>query len=269
MVAAAHSAGKPVIGFHFLAVPVALVERTDLSPAAKLLAGVILDSARGSKAGSCRLCNSTLATRIGVSVASVKRLLAELETAGVICRETIAGGRIRTAIRPTWVDQIRSTEQASADQDQPRGGADSSHPLAHGRATIQTPGSEPGIQTSPILSTQGEKTSDEPVLTAEQTAEYIRAMRDGTFKPILAGAVPGGGRAVSPVPSPAEKSPRIEKTETYPPEVRTMFGRVGYSARAAAFRPLIPRKTPAQVMDDLRRASAAREREGVGLIRPG
>jgi len=297
MIDAARPTVKTVVGFQFIAVPVELLERTDLSPAAKLLAGVVLDSARGSRAGSCKLCNASLGAKIGLSAASAKRLLAELEAAGVVKRETIAAGRIRTAIRPTWVDQIRATEQASAAQDQPRGGADLIQGVARDRATIQTPGSELSIRPGSSSISTGEKSPD-PKPSPSDIAAAMRAMISGKFAPLLfdaesrgtstfaaqgaestvAQSTPapvgarGGESPPAPRPSATTTMPRRSTQElaTSPlpspapdlPQLGKMLGRVGYSARAAAFRPTAPKKSAAQQLAELAEASRRRAYEG-------
>lgn len=268
MIDAARPQVKP-IGFQFVAVPVELLSRTDLSPAAKLLAGVVLESARGSRAGVCRLSNASLGSRIGLSAASAKRLLAELEAAGVLKRETIAEGRIRTAIRPTWVDRIRSTEQAHAAQIQPRGGSDLSQGEGQIRATIQNSGSEKRNQTGSLDLDSGEKKP-----TQAEIAAALRSMVAGTFAPMMFGEAkpeampeaPRGSKAslpAKPDPNPGPGAPGGLQGE--PGVVRTMFGRIGYSARAAAFRRETPRKSAADQIAELRARSAAREREGANV----
>jgi len=293
----AQSQVKSSVGFQFVAVPVELLERTDLSPAAKLLAGVVLDSARGSRAGSCKLSNASLGARIGMSGASAKRLLAELEALGVIRRETIAAGRIRTAIRPTWVDQIRATEQASVAQDHPRGGADLSQGVARDRATIQTPGSELSIRPGSSSISTGEKSPD-PKPSPSDIAAAMRAMIAGKFAPLLfddesqdtstfvaqgaestvAQSTPapvgarGGDSPPAPRPNATTTMPRRSTQELatsplpspapYLPQLGKMLSRVGYSARAAAFRPTAPKKSAAQQLAELAEASHRRSYEG-------
>jgi hypothetical protein len=178
---------KTQIDFQFVAMPTDILRRDDLSAPAKLLAAVILDSARGSASGRCKLTNASLGARIGRSAVSVKRLLGELEAAGLVRRETIADKHNRVGVVPTGVAQNRSTEQASADQNRPTPGSTSTRPPDQDRPAIQSPGPEPGIQTGSIaLDSGGGKTPDQGdrIATPEETATFLRAL--------LRGAKPGG-----------------------------------------------------------------------------
>lgn len=98
MIAARALQVKAVIPFQFVALPSEILRRVDVSDAAKLLVAVILDAARGSRS-VCRLTNAALAARLGKSVAAVKRPLAELESLGLIRRDTLAGGRVQDGHR--------------------------------------------------------------------------------------------------------------------------------------------------------------------------
>jgi hypothetical protein len=270
----AQSQVKSSLGFQFVAMPVDILRRDDLSPAAKLLAAVIIDSARNSPSGRCKLTNASLGAKIARSAVSVKRLLGELEAAGVVRRETIADKHNRAGVVPTWVDQIRPAEQASADQNRPAPGSDSTPTPAQDRPAIQSPGSELGIQTSPNLSLDSGEKRPSP----EQVAAAMRAMIAGTYSDAMFGAGTKGIQkadtpAHDPSPVPAKGVP---KRDTLPakgthemstlPDLAKMFGRVGYSARAAAFRRETPKKTAAQQMAELRARSAARERQGVSTM---
>jgi hypothetical protein len=233
MLRAAHSQVKPIVGFQFVALPVELLRRTDLSPAAKLLVAVVMDSARGSRAGSCRLTNEALGARIGRSAASVKRLLAELEAVGVVRRDTVAEGRVRTAVTPTWVAQSCATEQASAAQNCDRGGAESIHPAAQNRATIQNLPSEPTIQTGPILSVSGgEKTEPKP--SPAEIAAAMRAMVAGKYAPTIWSSV----QPTQSPPRPAASNPRrttVEPTAAPPRDVHELARGIFVDARRAAY----------------------------------
>jgi hypothetical protein len=276
----AQSQVKSSLGFQFVAMPTDILRRDDLSAPAKLLAAVIIDSARNSPSGRCKLTNASMGAKIGRSAVSVKRLLGELEAAGVVRRETIADKHNRAAILPTWADQIRPTEQASADQDRPAPGSDSTPTPAQDRPAIQSPGSELGIQTGPNLPLDSGEKRPSP----EQVAAAMRAMIAGTYSDAMFSA---GAKGVAnpdslaakdthqasthpirrPDASPAKGTP--EKGTHEPrtlPDLRTMFGRVGYSARAAAFRRETPRKTAAEQIAELRRRSAERERQGVSSM---
>lgn len=155
MIAARALQVKAVIPFQFVALPSEILRRVDVSDAAKLLVAVILDAARGSRS-VCRLTNAALAARLGKSVAAVKRPLAELESLGLIRRDTLAGGRVRTGIVPTWVAQAVATVHAPG----PPTGATPCTPGSTpgtSRSTIQTLTSEPAFQTGPISWTPGRR----------------------------------------------------------------------------------------------------------------
>lgn len=205
------------IHYQFLALPVEILRRTDLSAGAKLLAAVVMDSARGNRSGTCKLSNTALGARIGRSAASVKRLLAELESRSLLRRDTVAEGRVRTAIAPTWVDQERATEQMGAAQDQPTPGAGMVQGVARDRPTIQSPPSEQ-TQKGTISRLTGEKTEPKP--SPAEIAAAMRAMLAGRYAPAMFDAEP------PPAGQPA-------------PDPRALFRQVGYSA-VAATRPRRP-----------------------------
>lgn len=210
---------KPVLGFQFVALPVEVLRRPDLSAAAKLLAAVVMDSARGSRGGSCRLTNASLAARIGRSAASVKRLLGELEAAGLVRRDHVAEKHQRTAVVPTWAAQESTTGQADGDRARSTPGAGMNHPPAQDRAAIQTPGSEP-TQTNALAPTPG---GEDRKPTPREIAEAMRAMVAGRYAPQMFDAKPPGGITQMGV---------LATPQT--PDVATLARRVGYSAVAAA-----------------------------------
>lgn len=206
---------KPALGFQFVALPVEILRRSDLSAAAKLLAAVVMDSARSSRSGSCKLTNAGLGARIGRSAASVKRLLGELEAAGLVRRDHVAEKHQRSAVVPTWgVAQESTTGRASAAQDRSTPGSETTHPPVQERAAIQSPGSEPN-QTGPVLSTlEGEEPRPSPAEVASAIREMI------------------GGKHAS-----------------------ALFREVGYSARAAIVQAKPHRKTADQQLAELARWS--------------
>lgn len=211
MIAARAFQVKPVIPFQFVALPVEILRRTDLSAAAKLLLAVVMDSARGNRSGTSKLTNAALAARVGRSAASIKRLLAELEAAGLVRRDTLAEGRVRTAVVPTWVDQERATDHASTAQDQPTPGAGMAEGVARDRPTIQSPPSEQ-IQKGTISRLTGEETEPKP--SPAEIAKAMRAMLAGRYAPAMFDA---------------ESPPTDQPT----PDPRALFRQVGYSAVAA------------------------------------
>lgn len=256
------------IDYQFLALPAEVARRRDVSSAAKLLMAVVLDSARGNRSGSCKLSNASLAARIGCSVPTVKRLLAELEALGLVRRDTLAEKRVRTSIVPTWVDQKRSTEQASADQDRSRGGTEMIHPVGQERSTFQPRGVR-ADSDGPILSTL-EGTGGADLDPKPGPAEIAKAMRDmvgGRYSSALfAQPEPTPeGPEVPPPPTPTPKPPAPPTPNPLPtPPSRTPRSfdfdprRVGYSAVAAIVHGSPPRKTATQQLEELRRWSHGR-----------
>lgn len=259
------------IDFQFVALPSEILRRNDLSDGAKLLVSVLLDNSR-SRGGRCRFSNATLASLLGKSASSVKRLLSELTDAGLVVVETIAGGRVRTGIRPTWVAQDRATDGCSVAQECTAHGSDSIQGVAQDRSTNQTPGSEPLIRPEISLSDSGEKTSDADnrIATPEETALFLRALVRGG-KPTLPAPVTDAHAprsnapsrstpTIAPLPSPTPIHMPTLPGSGNAPDIERMAYNVAFSARAAAYRPAAPRKTADQQIAELKRRTAERER---------
>lgn len=234
---------KSAVGFQFIALPVEILRRPDLSLGAKLLVAVVTDSARGDRRGSCRLTNAGLGARIGRSAASVKRLLSELAAAGLVRRDHVAEKHQRTAVVPTWAAQESTTGQADAAQDRPTPGSKTTHPGVHSRAAIQSRESEP-IQTGPILPTPTlGGGGEDPKPSPAEVAAAMRSMIAGRFEAHMFDGVTtaapscstGSPAAPAPVPAgsveqPASSAPGKPRTAV----VRSMCRQVGCSAVAGA-----------------------------------
>lgn len=243
---------KSTLGFQFIALPVELLRRNDLSDGAKILASVVMDSARGARSGSCRLSNASLAARTGRSIPTVKRHLAELESAGIIRRDTLAEGRVRTAVVPTWVAQSCTTEQASATQERSTGGSEMIQGVDRDRPTIQTPPSDPSFQTGEVLEVSG---GEDPKPTPAEVAAAMRQMIAGRFGAALfAQPVPEpDGPEVPTSPTPKPPTPPTPNPTPTPPKLdaKCLFRQVGYSARAAIVQSAPVRKSVQQQLAEL------------------
>ena len=75
----------------FAMVPLEIAARKDLSPGGKLLFGIIYSLEHAAK-GKCTASNEELATRVGLSIKQIRRLLHDLEERQLIAR-TLEHGR--------------------------------------------------------------------------------------------------------------------------------------------------------------------------------
>lgn len=131
---------SPRIDYQFRPLPCETASSREVSQSAKLLHAVLLDAAR--RGGTCALTNRSMGARIGRSRATVKRLLAELESAGLARRELASGGRVRSAVVPfaPGVAHSQSTIQTTVAHSRAGGGSLSSPGVAHScAASIQSP----------------------------------------------------------------------------------------------------------------------------------
>lgn len=163
----------PRIAFRFRALPCETTSSRAISQSAKILHAVLLDA--GRRKGACTYTNRTLGGMIGRSPATVKRLLAELEAAGLARRELAAGGRIRSGVVPiapearlsnlgqTGVAHSQATERMGVAHSQSEGGSSPAVGVAHSRSA--------SIQSVP----QSEK-PDGPgsPLSGREAADYLR-----------------------------------------------------------------------------------------------
>ena len=224
------------ISFAFRADPTAL-DDMKLPRTARDAFGLVLDNAR-LRGGRCRLSNGTMARVLGCSAPTVKRALAALEAAGLIRRETIAGGRVRLCIHVTWegVDQPRATGQTTVDHPRPRGGSSAIQGVDHLRSTNQSP-IQRGDQTGPILPIEGEDAEEAALYAALGPARYLRAM-------IAKGKVEAAARSAvkSPPSPPASAAPTPEAV--VPPDRPAEASRAPRDEPAAS-----PAPIPAPVAD--------------------
>lgn len=242
--------------FQFRPMPVA-AESLGLPSTALHLFTILIDDAK-RRGWRTRLLNPALASRLGRSVATVKRLLALLESRGLIQREHAADGRIRTATRITWdgVAQSCATEQKSVAHSQSGGGSLMRQGVAHSCAT-NSERPQSAFQT-PGFSTSEEEKREEPAPSPAETAAALRAMVAGKWAPMIfdeakpheAPAKPATSPETSPTPSPVESvatsttraAASRETPPTRPQPIARPYGglplhRAGVSAAAAAFSP--------------------------------
>lgn len=261
---------SPRLGFQFHPLPVAAVA-DGLPSTAAILFAILIDDAK-RRGWRTRLLNPALASRLGRSVATVKRLLALLESRGLIQREHVADGRVRTATRITWagVAHSQSTDNRSVAHSQSGGGSFAIQGVAHSCAT-NSERPQSAFQTAGnSTSDEGEK-REEPKPSPTETAAALRAMIAGKWAPIIfdeakpapTSTKPPTSPETSPAPSPVEpaetstKGPATsrETPPTRPQPAARPFGghdlrRVGVSAVAAAFSPKFGavRNTPESLM---------------------
>lgn len=257
------------VGYQFRPLPVEHFADRKLSSTAKLLHAVLLDSAR--RRGACKLCNRTLAEMIGRSVATVKRLLSELERAGLASREMIAGGRVRLGIVPSaGVAHSRSGDARPVAQEQSRGGSPVTRGVAHSQATIQNGQRE--IQSGGILPLgEDAGTPPDPATAAAYLKACIEAGRRGVEPPPppvlhtckkpgapvsqIAKSPSAPAVGSSPLPAPRYGDPRRE--------VGVMVERLANGFKAGLVR---PRRMSQQQLD--RQLAEVRRRHGAGKAPP-
>lgn len=163
------------IPFAFRADPVAL-DGLGLDPTARAAFVLILDNAK-DRGWRCRLSNGTIGRILGRCPMTISRALGRLESAGLVRRELIAGGRIRLAIAVTWegVADPRLTEQAALRRERLRGSAQAQEGLGAGvEQTISpTQGEIPNAARS-SLGMEGEDAASR-VASGPEAAAYLRA----------------------------------------------------------------------------------------------
>ncbi len=165
----------PRIAFQFRALPCATSASREISQSAKLLHAALLDAAR--RKGSCTYTNRSLGAMIGRSPATVKRLLSELEAAGLARRDLVAGGRVRSGVVPfaPGVAHSRDGGQTAVAQSRPPGGSPSAPGVAHSRsASIQSP-IQNDIPDAARSSLGGAEDAASRVASGPEAAAYLRA----------------------------------------------------------------------------------------------
>jgi len=256
--------GTPRLGFQFRPLPVA-VEPLGLPSTAAILFAILIDDAK-RRGWRTRLLNPALAARLGRSVATVKRLLALLESRGLIQREHAADGRIRTATRITWdgVAHSQPTDNRTVAHSQAGGGSLPGRGVAHSRATNSESPSQSAFQTREVSTSKEETPESSPPLTAEDVRRAIADGVAGVYAPLMFDAepTPATRPACEPTPkadakteSPAAKPTTPARVARAEPHGGLDLRRVGVSAVAAAWSPswgAAPKYTPADIERQLR-----------------
>jgi hypothetical protein len=243
------------IPFPFRADPTGL-DGLKLDQTARAAFVLVLDNAK-SRGWRSRLSNATMGRILGRCPMTISRALGRLESAGLIRRDLIAGGRIRTGIVVTW-DGVRReslTEQASVRRESLRGSALESEGLGARAELIRSP-VQSQDQTAPILS-QGED-PESVVPEPAEAARFLRAMieagRKGVRQPAPSPAPPP---AVEPRPTrseePRRSSPPSGPSRTPQDDARRAVEGMAVGcfkdARRAAWGPIPGRRrmTPAEL----------------------
>lgn len=262
------------IPYQFRALPCETTSSRAISQSAKILHAVLLDA--GRRKGACTLTNRTLGGMIGRSPATVKRLLAELEAAGLARRELSAGGRIRSGVVPiapdsrvgeitkSGVAHSQATERIGVAQSRSEGGSSSAPGVAHSRsASIQSSSQN----ESPDGVSQQLVGNNRPV-SGTAAADYLkacvaaaRAGRPMPEFPDLGKTQPTGGCTVPP---PSPKGIPIQDTpaptpmappDAFMPSVGRMVASLGERLKAESVgrRRVGPKRLAAQLAEVRRR----------------
>jgi hypothetical protein len=228
------------IQFAFRADPVALDELR-LDPTARAAFVLILDNAR-SRGGRCRLSNGTMGRILGRCSMTISRALGRLQTAGLIVRDLIAGGRVRTGIVVTWeaAQPGRLTEHCTVRRERLTGSTSAPKGVRRERLTDQSP-TQSEISDAGRSSLRGEEDPEAAALFASLgPAAYLRAM-------IAKGKAEAAGKpAPAPTPSEAVKAPQGDPTPPALPYSVPVADRHA-TAKPAASPATIRREEPRQV----------------------
>jgi hypothetical protein len=215
-----HSAGAGVktparLPFAFRADPVAL-DGLKLTRTARAVFALLLDNAR-SRGWRSRLGNATMARILDCCPMTVSRALGRLESAGLIRRELIAGGRIRTGIVVTWEGVRREglTGQPSVRRESPTGSAQESNGVRRERLTDQssTQSDDQTVGLLPAGKDPGEV--PDPATAAAFLRAMIQAGRKAGEGDRATGVAPSRGGSTAPPPAPP--SPRTRTEPKAPP----------------------------------------------------
>jgi len=217
---------SPRLGFRFRPQPLG-IESFNLPSTAVLLFTILVDESK-RRGWRTRLTNAALGARLNRSVATVKRLLALLESRGLIQREHVADGRIRTATKVTWdgVAQPCATEQASVAQSQSGGGSLPLRGVAHSQATDLERPPESAPSDGEVSPSKEEKGQSSPPLSAEDVRRAIADGVAGVYAP-----------AFFPAEPPAASSPHSEPPVKVDAPAKPVTARATTPARAATAKP--------------------------------
>jgi hypothetical protein len=286
----------PPIGVPFAPIPLDVMRRSDLTPAAKLVFAALANDARMRRGDASAWTNAQVAEAVGMTASGVRRPLDELEDAGLIRRAYGETERVRASVAITYaaleVGAPASTPASNLDVERQPGRRPSAKGVGAPASTLLSTKNEER-ERSPSFSTSGGEGDPDPKPTSEEIAACLRAMVAGTFDPALFEAkadAPPAPPGPTPAPdapaarppdrpqarpnAPEPPRPRPAPVGSAPPRPRpapakdaapiglpdlaTMCRRVGYSAVAAIARARPPRKSAAEQIAELRRRSAAR-----------
>ena len=224
------------IQFAFRADPVALDE-LGLDPTARDLMVLILDNAR-LRGGRSRLSNSTMGRILGRCPMTISRALGRLQAAGLIVRELVAGGRVRTGILVTWeaTQPGRLTVQTELRRERLTGPTSAPKGVRRERLTDQIP-IQSEISDADRSSLGGEEDSEAAALFAELgPAAFLKAM-------IAKGREAAGKPAPAPAPVEAVQAPQDVPTPPALPKPAPAADRPA-TAKPAPSTPTIRREEP-------------------------
>jgi len=270
----------PRLPFQFRPQPVA-IDKLDLPHGAALLFGIIVDHAkrRGWRTG---LTNPEMAAKINRTTRTVKRLLAILESHGLIVRELAADGRVRSGIKVVWegVGHSRPVDARTVGQACPAGGTSVSPGLGHQRPT-NSERPQSALSDGEVSLSGDEKTGSSPPLSGADIARAIGDGIAGRFAPMLFDDAKPEGSSAPAVTTTASTSPASTPPTTADATAKPNAPRAATDARvphggldlfravkgapAAAWSPswgAAPKYTPADIQRQLRERRERNARAG-------
>ena len=273
------------IPFTYHAIPKELLRAGELSLGAVVLFSIVRNLAVDRRDGArvCTKSNGVLAEELGRSPSDVGRYLRELESAGCVRRLKGASQRSRVGIVVTWVSSAVEGEpdviplregyrrapmpkvEHEATRAHAEGSASSVPKGEHGLARLSASThvgcsaslknllkerEEPFQEADPDFHPRSRSEEDPDEAAKPSPAEIAAALRSMANK-TWRGTVPADRRS-----SPATAQAAERGGEPSPEHLATiggMFGRVGYSATATAYKRRGARKTAAEQIAELRR----------------
>lgn len=218
--------GTGKIPFAFRADPVAL-DGLGLDSTARSTFVLILDNAK-DRGWTSRLSNATIGKILGRCPMTISRALRRLEAAGLVRRELIAGGRVRTGIAVTWAGVRRDdlTGHPAVRREGLTGSARALEGLGASADLIRSPTQSRPSDGGDSLSTGG-----------KEAADYLRRCVESAKR----------GEPMPEPPGPlagAAPSPAFANRETEPPTGGCATPPASPTARGVGGIPLSPAPTP-------------------------